>query len=74
MTNDESLEALLKKAQAHYDGLSVEEKLAHRREQAISWVFGQVNLSRPEGTPISREEVERIVDRKIADGSFRLRP
>lgn len=74
MTNAESLEALLKKAQAHYDGLSIDEKLAHRREQAISWVFGQVNLSRPDNDPISREEVERIVDQKIADGSFRLRP
>lgn len=74
MTNTESLEALLKRAQAHYGALSVEEKLGHRREQAISWVFGQVNLSRPDDSPISREDVERIVDQKIADGSFRLRP
>lgn len=72
---DAILRETLQKALAAYQALTPEEKLAHRREQAISWVYGEANMKAPDGQEfLSRDEVARIVDRKIADGSFPLRP
>mgnify|MGYP001589972356 CR=1 FL=1 len=72
---DTMLRETLQKALASYDALTPEQKLAHRREQAISWVYGEANMRAPEGKELlSRDEVARIVDLKIEDGSFTLRP
>jgi adenylate cyclase len=64
---DKELDDLIAKATAAYDALSPEEKRSHRREQAISWVYGQVKLS---GTVISLAQVEEIVDDMIANGQL----
>jgi len=59
MTGAEELKELMRKARAAYEQLSPEEKRAMRREQRISWVYGQMGLS---GRKITREEAARIVD------------
>lgn len=60
------LQALIKRAIEEFEKLSPEEKRAHRRAQAISWVYGNINLDRDEaGDPeIPREEIERIYDER----------
>ena len=75
LTDDTKLRQLIDDALGKYNALTPEEKLAHRREQAISWVYGEANMRAPEGKELlSRDDVARIVDRKIEDGSFTLRP
>ena len=68
MSSDADLNDLLARAKAAYDALSPEEKWKHRREQAISWVYGQMQLS---GTKISRDQVEAIVDDMISKGRLK---
>ena len=64
---DEELNALIAKAKAAYDAMSPGDKWRHRREQAISWVYGQMQLS---GSTISREQAEKVVDDMIAKGKL----
>lgn len=65
---DPELDELLAKAKAAYDALTPEEKWKHCREQAISWVYGQLKLS---GRDVTRDAVERSVDRMIAQGELK---
>lgn len=65
---DTEFNKLLEQAKAAYEALSPAEKWKHRREQAISFVYGQVRLS---GTDISRSDVEQIVDQMIAEGKLK---
>ncbi len=59
LSNDPKLNALAERALAAFNALSPDEQRAHRREQRISWVYGELRLS---GYDISREEVAAIVD------------
>lgn len=64
----EDLKELMRKAKEAFDQLTPEEKAAHRREQAISWAFGQVALSRFEkGKPDFTAEEEQKLKQHIAD-------
>lgn len=64
---DPELAKLLEKAKAAYDAQTPEEKWKHRREQLISWTYGEMQLR---GRELSRQEVEAIVDRMIAKGEL----
>lgn len=55
------LEALMAEARARFAALSPEEQRAHRREQRISWVRGQIGLMRGREMP-SYEEIAKLVD------------
>ncbi len=65
--NDPKLDALLAQANAKFDALSPEEKIAYRREQAISFAYGNVSLSNPD---VTREMVEEAFDRLAAEGKL----
>jgi hypothetical protein len=65
------LRELAKKAIAAFEALTPEEKARHRREQAISWVYGEMVLSRAcRGLPdltedeaaAQRREIGRLYD------------
>lgn len=62
LVNDGKIDALVKKAMAAFDALSPEEQRAHRREQAVSWVFGEMKLEN-EDSPVTREEIADLYDR-----------
>jgi hypothetical protein len=64
LVNDGKLDALVKKAMAAFDALSPEEQHAHRREQAISWVYGEMKLEH-EDSSVTREEIADLVDRRV---------
>jgi hypothetical protein len=66
--NDPALDAMLKKANADFEMLSPEEKTAHRREQYISFVYGQLRLS---GRDITKEQVAAVYDDMLARGELR---
>jgi hypothetical protein len=57
---------LLDKACAAFDALSPEEKRAHRREQAISFAYGNLALS---GSAITKEMVAQAYDEFVASGA-----
>lgn len=67
LSNDGKLDALVKRAMEAFNALTPEQQQAHRREQAISWAFGESLLSSLErGEPISEDEAT-IVKQRIAD-------
>ena len=55
------LDALLKASIEAFEKLSPEEKKAHRRAQAISFVYGNLAI---ENDSITREMVERAYDER----------
>lgn len=65
------LEDLLREAQKAYEKMSDREKLAHRREQYISWCFGEAQL---EGQKITRQQVADVVDKLIEHRHIELKP
>lgn len=65
---DPELDELLAKARAAYDALTPEQKWKHCRDQAISWVYGQLKLS---GREVTLDSVERSIDRMIAKGELK---
>jgi hypothetical protein len=60
MENSE-LNALLKASVEAFDRLSPEAKKAHRRAQAISFVYGNLAIENPN---ITREMVEKAYDER----------
>lgn len=69
LCGDPALDSLLLDAKAAYEAMTPEQQQAHRREQVISWVWGEAKIR---CRSISRPEVEQIADRMIADGTFKL--
>lgn len=65
----ENLLDLLARANAAYDALTPEEKWKHRREQLISWVFGEMKLR---GHEMPRYQIEHAVDEMIREGEVTL--
>lgn len=65
LSNNDKLNLLVKHAIAAFNALSPEEQKAHRREQAISWAYGQLTCTgrRPY---ITREMVEQEYDKRHA--------
>lgn len=61
--NDRTLKDLCEKAMERFNALSPEEQAEHRRQQAISFVFGNCALSNED---VTREMCEDIVDESIA--------
>ncbi len=59
ISDDGKFAGLLREARGRFEALSPEEQRAHRREQRISWVMGQLRLS---GREITRADAERAVD------------
>lgn len=75
-SDNTKLNELFKEAMDRFNALSPEEKAKHRRDQAISWVYGEMLLTRFERgeEELSNEEkekllkqVEDIYDRREAD-------
>lgn len=60
---EDDISQLVKKAMAAFNKLSPEEQAAHRREQKISFVYGQLMLS---GREVSKEEIARVHDEMVA--------
>ncbi len=58
---DPDLAALMKRANEAFERLSPEEKRAHRRAQAISFVYGNLAM---ENARITREMVEKAYDER----------
>lgn len=66
--DDTELKELVKKATEAFNALSPEEQRAHRREQAISFAYGQVVMSHFEkGHPDFTPEEEEKLKKSIAD-------
>ncbi len=55
---------LMSRAKAAFEALTPEEQAAHRREQRISWVYGEAGLR---NHPITREQAAAIVDKHDAE-------
>jgi hypothetical protein len=60
MMSKPELDVLLKKAVASFNSMTLEEQQAILREQAISFVYGQMMDCNPE---ITREQVREVVNR-----------
>lgn len=69
ISDDPVLNALLERANAAFAALSPEEQQAHRREQAISFAYGQVKLS---GAEITMADVEAVYDWRRDQGLIGL--
>lgn len=76
LSNNPKLNELVKEALDKFDKLSAAEKAAHRREQAISWAYGQTVMShfehgKPDLTPEEEEKLRAsiadIYDRRVLD-------
>lgn len=68
LSNKTELNELVKRAMAAFNALSPEEKQSHRREQAISFAFGQAAMSYYErGHPEMTKEEEERMRQSIAD-------
>jgi hypothetical protein len=65
LVNDGKLDILIRHAMAKFKALSPEDQAAHRREQAISWVYGEMGLAGH--TEITKEEIADVVDRVRRD-------
>lgn len=61
LTNDGKLDALVREAMAQFKALPRAEQAAHRREQAISWAYGEMRLAGYEN--VTKEEIGDIIDR-----------
>lgn len=61
LANDGQLDALVARARANFDALSPAQQAAHRRDQAISWVYGEMRLAGHEN--VTKAEIADIVDR-----------
>ncbi len=59
MSDNEDLQAAIDEAVARFESLTREEQADHRREQRISFVFGNLLSS---GADVTKEEVARMVD------------
>lgn len=62
--SERTFEDLLAEALDAFDRLTPEQQQAHRREQAISFVYGNVSLHNPN---ITREMVEREYAKKYGE-------
>lgn len=68
LSDNPELNELMKKAKAAFDALTPEQKRAHRREQAISWVFGEMMLARYErGQAMLTKEEQEEAKKRIGD-------
>jgi hypothetical protein len=67
LSGDPQFDALLKEANAAFDKLSPDEKAAHRREQYISFVYGQLKLS---GRNVTKESLAKAYDEMLAKGEI----
>lgn len=76
LSSNPKLNELVAKAMKAFNALSDEEKAAHRREQAISYVYGEALLTQFEsGQPepsdeekqALRKSIEEMYDRKYID-------
>jgi hypothetical protein len=65
LVNDGKLDILIRHAMAKFKALSPEEQAAHRREQAISWVYGEMGLAGH--TEVTKEEIADVIDRVRRD-------
>lgn len=61
---DPDLADLLARARAAFDQLTPAEQAAHRREQAISWAWGQLALKYGGEPPVSRARIGELYDRR----------
>lgn len=59
LENDGKLDALVRHAMANFKALPPEEQAAHRREQKISWVYGEMGLA---GHEVTKEQIARVLD------------
>lgn len=57
--NEANLKELIQRVQRAFEGLSSNQKEVHHREQAISWVYGEMKLA---GHTISHDEIARMYD------------
>lgn len=69
LSSNPELNARIRKAIEEFDKLSDEEKAAHRREQAIDWVYGETLLARlergePELSDTEKEELRNRIARQ----------
>jgi hypothetical protein len=62
LSDNPKLNELFREAMDRFNALSPEEKAAHRRDQHVSWVVGEMLLTRFErGEPeLSNEEKEKL--------------
>jgi hypothetical protein len=63
---DLEMKALVAEARARFEALTSEEQREHRRQQRISWVYGQLGCMR-NGPVLTREQVAEIVDAHESD-------
>lgn len=59
LEDDGRMHTLVKHVVAAFKALSAEEQSAQRREQTISWVYGEMRLA---GENVTKEGVAAIVD------------
>jgi hypothetical protein len=55
----DDLQALIRRSIEAFNALPPEEQRKHRREQRISWVYGNLSIDNPR---ITREMVEKAVE------------
>ncbi len=66
MKTAEELQALVDRARAAFDALTPEQQRAHRREQAISFAWGNCAMMR-EGPKLTKEQVGALYDEMNLD-------
>lgn len=65
LLNDGKLDALVKEAMQAFNSLSPQEQAAHRRDQAISWAYGNLLCKYGEGAGgVTEEQIAKMYDEK----------
>ncbi len=72
-TNEEFAELLLR-ARGIAEAMTDEQRAAERREQAISWVYGEMCLGMNDDnasgvSPLTREQIDKLYDAQLSRSS-----
>lgn len=64
-SHSDKLNALVKEAMEAFNSLSPQEQAKHRREQAISWAYGNLLCKYGEGAGgVTEEQIAKMYDEK----------
>lgn len=78
LTDDRDFKKLVTDAMARFNALTAEEQAAHRFEQRVSWVYGEMLLESRVSPKMTRDEVRELLRKHDAESGrvmpYRHRP
>lgn len=68
LTDGRNLKQLVADAMARFNALTPEQQAAHRFEQRVSWVYGEMCLESRLSPPMTKDEVREMIRKYDAEG------